>query len=225
MKNFSDDKKVYISILEALLFVSESPLTVPKIREIIGNLTPREITQGVEYLNDQYRKTGRSFEIKEIAGGYQILTLPEFSAYINLLFQKKQKSKLSQKALETVAIIAYKQPITKHDVEEIRGVNVDGVIKTLLSRGLITISGRAKAPGGPFLYTTTKKFLDYFGINSLNDLPKLKEIDELIDVEEEGYPFHETILREIRLDELGLKSNGLDEKNSEENQSDENTKN
>jgi segregation and condensation protein B len=110
-------------------------------------------------------------------------------------------------------------------MEEIRGVNVDGVIKTLLSRGLITISGRAKAPGGPFLYTTTKKFLDYFGLNALNDLPKLKEIDELIDVEEEGYPYHESILREIKLDELGLKSNGLEAKNSRENQSDENTKN
>jgi segregation and condensation protein B len=93
-------------------------------------------------------------------------------------------------------------------MEEIRGVNVDGVVKTLSSRNLITITGRAKAPGSPFLYSTTKKFLDYFGLNSLDDLPKLKEIDELIDIEDERYPHHETILRQIQLDELGMQSNG-----------------
>ena len=93
-------------------------------------------------------------------------------------------------------------------MEEIRGVNVDGVVKTLSSRNLITITGRAKAPGGPFLYSTTKKFLDYFGLNSLDDLPKLKEIDELIDIEDERYPHHEKILRQIQLDELGMQSNG-----------------
>ena len=115
-----------------------------------------------------------------------------------------------------MAIIAYKQPLTKHEIEEIRGVNVDGVMKTLLSRNLVTISGRAKAPGSPFLYVTTKRFLDYFGLTGLEDLPKLKEIDELIDVEDERFPHHETIFREIDLVDLGLKSNGNENEKKEE---------
>ena len=209
------DKKVYINILESLLFSSEAPLTIPKIREIIPELKPKEIQDAVNDLNDQYQKSGRTFEIKEIAAGYQLFTLPEYADYVERLFQTKQKSRLTQKALETVAIIAYKQPLTKHEIEEIRGVNVDGVMKTLLTRNLVTISGRAKAPGSPFLYITTKKFLDYFGLKNLEDLPKLKEIDELIDVEDERYPHQETIFREIDLVDLGLQSNGNEEERKE----------
>ena len=210
------EKKVYVNILESLLFTSEAPLTVSRIREIIPELKPKEIEEAVTNLNEQYQKGGRTFEIKEIAGGYQLFTLPEYADYIDKLIQTKQKSRLTQKALETVAIIAYKQPLTKHEIEEIRGVNVDGVMKTLLSRNLITISGRAKAPGSPFLYITTKRFLDYFGLTGLEDLPKLKEIDELIDVEDERFPHHETIFREIDLVDLGLKSNGNENEKKEE---------
>lgn len=210
------EKKVYVNILESLLFTSEAPLTVSRIREIIPELKPKEIEEAVTNLNEQYQKGGRTFEIKEIAGGYQLFTLPEYADYIDKLIQTKQKSRLTQKALETVAIIAYKQPLTKHEIEEIRGVNVDGVMKTLLSRNLITISGRAKAPGSPFLYVTTKRFLDYFGLTGLEDLPKLKEIDELIDVEDERFPHHETIFREIDLVDLGLKSNGNENEKKEE---------
>ena len=210
------EKKVYVNILESLLFTSEAPLTVSRIREIIPELKPKEIEEAVTNLNEQYQKGGRTFEIKEIAGGYQLFTLPEYADYIDKLFQTRQKSRLTQKALETVAIIAYKQPLTKHEIEEIRGVNVDGVMKTLLSRNLVTISGRAKAPGSPFLYVTTKRFLDYFGLTGLEDLPKLKEIDELIDVEDERFPHHETIFREIDLVDLGLKSNGNENEKKEE---------
>ncbi|NOQ96755.1 MAG: SMC-Scp complex subunit ScpB [Calditrichae bacterium] len=210
------EKKVYVNILESLLFTSEAPLTVSRIREIIPELKPKEIEEAVTNLNEQYQKGGRTFEIKEIAGGYQLFTLPAYADYIDKLFQARQKSRLTQKALETVAIIAYKQPLTKHEIEEIRGVNVDGVMKTLLSRNLVTISGRAKAPGSPFLYVTTKRFLDYFGLTGLEDLPKLKEIDELIDVEDERFPHHETIFREIDLVDLGLKSNGNENEKKEE---------
>jgi segregation and condensation protein B len=213
-----EDKMVYVNILEALLFTSDTPLPANKIRDIISALTPREINLGINYLNEQYRLSGRSFEICEIAGGYQMLTLPEYSDYVEALHQSRQKSRLTQKALETLAIIAYKQPVTRHEIEEIRGVNVDGVVRTLLSRNLITISGRAKAPGNPFLYITTKKFLEYFGINSLEDLPRLKEIDEIIDIEDVRFPHHETLLREIDLRELGLRpDNGKDSGNGENN--------
>jgi segregation and condensation protein B len=204
----SEENKVYVNIVEALLFASDSPLSVGKIREIVSELTPKEIEKAIESLNLHYQKTQRTFTIREIAGGYQIFTLPEYSDYVDRLYLNKQRSRLTQKALETLAIIAYKQPLTKNEMEEIRGVNVDGVVKTLTSRNLITITGRAKAPGSPFLYSTTKKFLDYFGLNSMDDLPKLKEIDELIDIEDERYPHHETIMREIQLNELGMQSNG-----------------
>ncbi len=211
-----EDKMVYVNILEALLFTSDTPMTANKIRDIISALTPREISLAVTYLNEQYRSTGRSFEVREIAGGYQLFTLPEYSAYVEALHRNRQKNRLTQKALETLAIIAYKQPVTKHEIEEIRGVNADGVLKTLLSRNLTTISGRAKAPGNPFLYITTKKFLEYFGLKSLDDLPRLKEIDEIIDVEDERFPHHETLLREIDLNALGLRSDN-DKNSSHEN--------
>ena len=215
-RQLSDKEITYLPIIEALIFASEAPLPIAKIREIIPALSPKQITMVIEYLNEQYRQGGRSYEIREIAGGYQMFTLPEFAAFVDKLYQEKQQSRLTQKSLETLAIVAYKQPVTRHEIEEIRGVNVDGVMKTLLSRGMVTISGRAQAPGSPFLYKTTKKFLDYFGLKSLEDLPKLKEIDELIDVEDEERPYHETILREINLSELGLKENGNGEINDRE---------
>lgn len=201
-------KRSFIPVVEALIFSSESALSPQRIREILPDLTPKEISLSVDYLNTHYRETGRAFVIKEIAGGYQMFTLPEYAGYVDQLYQNKKKSRLSHKALETLAIIAYKQPITRHEIEEIRGVNVDGVVRTLLSRNLITIAGRAQAPGSPFLYKTTKKFLDYFGLASLSDLPKLKEIDDLINVDDQDRPYYETLLKEIPPDELGMKRNG-----------------
>ena len=221
VNRLSDEEMTYLPIIEALVFSSESPLPLTKIREIIPGLTPKQINSIIEYLNEQYRQGGRSYEIREIAGGYQMFTMPEFAAFVDKLFQEKQQSRLTQKALETLAIVAYKQPVTRHEIEEIRGVNVDGVMKTLMSRSLVTISGRAQAPGSPFLYKTTRKFLDYFGLKSLDDLPKLKEIDELIDVDDEDRPYHETILREIDISELGLRENGNGEANNREENGDQ----
>ena len=221
VNRLSDEELTYLPIIEALVFSSESPLPLTKIREIIPGLAPKQINSIIEYLNEQYRQGGRSYEIREIAGGYQMFTMPEFAAFVDKLFQEKQQSRLTQKALETLAIVAYKQPVTRHEIEEIRGVNVDGVMKTLMSRSLVTISGRAQAPGSPFLYKTTRKFLDYFGLKSLDDLPKLKEIDELIDVDDEDRPYHETILREIDISELGLKENGNGEANNREENGDQ----
>lgn len=217
LERYSEEQQSYIPIIEALLFSTEQPISVQKIREIVPVFTPRQIVEVLEYLNEQYHFSGRSFEIREIAGGYQMFTLPEFSEFVEKLHQLRQQSRLTQKALETLAIVAYKQPVTRHEIEDIRGVNVDGVIKTLLTRNLVTISGRAQAPGGPFLYKTTRKFLDYFGLKSLDDLPKLKEIDELIDVKSGDYPYQETLMREIDLTELGLKANGLKENNHKKN--------
>jgi segregation and condensation protein B len=208
IEKIPEDKRPYLPVLEALIFSSEAPLNVSKIREIIPDLTPKEIENAVNYLNMQLRQGRHSFHIKQIAGGYQMFTLPEYAIYLEKLYQSNQKSRLTYKALETLAIIAYKQPLTKADIEEIRGVNVDGVVKTLLSRNLITIAGRAQAPGSPFIYKTTPRFLDYFGLNSLTDLPKLKEIDELIDVEGEEKEQYDVLFREIAPGQLGMKVNG-----------------
>lgn len=223
LEKISEEKEAFIPVLEALIFSSDSPLSVQGIREILPDFTPKEISLAVEYLNLTYRDAGRSFEIREIAGGFQMFTLAEYADYVDRLYQDKQRSRLTHKALETLSIIAYKQPITRHEIEQIRGVNADGVVKTLLSRNLVTIAGRAQAPGSPFLYKTTKKFLDYFALSSLSDLPKLKELNELVDLEDQAHPHHETLLREIVADHLGMKTeqnnsnngNGKESKQSE----------
>lgn len=144
---------------------------------------PIEVTiihEAVEMLNTQYLDTNRSFRIIEIAGGFQFATRPEYSEYVARLFKEKSRRRLSGASLETLAIIAYKQPVSKQDIENIRGVNCDEVIKSLLEKNLITITGRAEAVGRPLLYGSTTEFLRHFGLHTLTDLPKPREIEELL---------------------------------------------
>ena len=217
-----------LAIIEALIFASDGPLPPRKIVEILPHLTERLVRRAVEELNATYRQTERTFVIEEVAGGFRFFTLPEFEPFLKKLYANRSQQRLSQKALETLAIIAYRQPITRQEIEEIRGVSADGVIRTLLARNLITIAGRAEAPGSPFLYKTTKTFLEYFGLNSLNDLPKLKEIDELIAADEElKTQYQEVLLHQIEPEALGLKPNGESESlndKTEEHESDDNQK-
>ncbi len=217
-----------LAIIEALIFASDGPLPPRKIVEILPHLTERLVRRAVEELNAAYRQTERTFVIEEVAGGFRFFTLPEFEPFLKKLYANRSQQRLSQKALETLAIIAYRQPITRQEIEEIRGVSADGVIRTLLARNLITIAGRAEAPGSPFLYKTTKTFLEYFGLNSLNDLPKLKEIDELIAGDEElKTQYQEVLLHQIEPEILGLKPNGESESlndKTEEHGSDDNQK-
>ncbi len=217
-----------LAIIEALIFASDGPLPPRKIVEILPHLTERLVRRAVEELNATYRQTERTFVIEEVAGGFRFFTLPEFEPFLKKLYANRSQQRLSQKALETLAIIAYRQPITRQEIEEIRGVSADGVIRTLLARNLITIAGRAEAPGSPFLYKTTKTFLEYFGLNSLNDLPKLKEIDELIAGDEElKTQYQEVLLHQIEPETLGLKPNGESESlndKTEEHESDDNQK-
>ncbi|OGW75070.1 MAG: SMC-Scp complex subunit ScpB [Omnitrophica bacterium RBG_13_46_9] len=164
-------------IIEALLFVSENPIAVKDLKQALDGLEEDQIREAVEQLRDDYVKQGRSFGIAELAGGYQIVTNPEFAPWINKLF-KREETRLSTPALETLAIIAYRQPITRSEIEGIRGVNVDGVIKTLLDKDLIKIRGRKDAPGRPITYGTTDEFLKRFGLKGLEQLPKLREFDQ-----------------------------------------------
>ncbi len=195
------------NILEALLFASDTPLTIQKLKELLEVSSVKDIREGLDALDKHYQNSGSAMKIIEIAGGYQIVSKEDYASYVQKLYKGRQASRLTQRALETLAIIAYKQPITKHEIENIRGVNVDGVVKTLLERNLVTIEGRQKAPGNPLLYGTTKYFLEYFGLKSLDALPKLKEIDELL---KEDDKFLESLdqvaLRQLEPEALGLTS-------------------
>lgn len=165
-------------IIEALLFAVNKPLSLRDIRDIIEEGAESFIKEIIEELKSEYTQSKRSFNIVEIAGGYQVVTDTYYAPWIKKLFKEDRPKTLSMPALETLAIIAYRQPITKSEIESIRGVNVEGVIQTLLEKNLIKPSGRKEAPGRPFFYVTTEEFLVHFGLRSLQDLPKLKEFEE-----------------------------------------------
>ncbi len=164
------------SIVEAILFATETPLPAPKIAEIAGAGNARDIKKHIAALNETYAQRGAAFRIEEIAGGFQMLTLPVYNDRLSKLFQSRRETRLSQAALETLAIVAYKQPILRADVEAIRGVAAGEVLNRLRELNLVKIVGRAEEIGRPLLYGTTKKFLDVFGLGSLDDLPKDQEL-------------------------------------------------
>ncbi len=177
----------YKNIIEAILFGSDSELSLKQIKEILEtfkiNLKSEAIEKQIEELNEGYIINHSSFEIIKIAGGYQFATRKEFAPYVGKLYAETQRKKLSQSALETLSVIAYKQPVTRNEIEFVRGVNVDYIVNSLLERELISIVGRANTPGRPILYGTTKNFLRVIGLNSLEDLPKLREINDILKTE------------------------------------------
>lgn len=169
------------SIIEALIFVSTEPLTPEKIKEVLAEVPPEKIDQALKELQEIYEKNNRGLCLLQSAGGYLFATRPEFDPWIRRLLQIEKKSRLSQAALETLAIIAYHQPVTSSEIAAIRGVDSTGTIKTLLEKKLIKIVGRKSSPGRPLVYRTTDKFLLYFGLNSLEDLPSEEEIARLLE--------------------------------------------
>ncbi len=171
-----DDRSLEREV-EALLFASDIPLAAAKLAALTGAASSRRILAAIGALSRFYGESGRGFTIVEVAGGYQLTTLPEFSGVVSRLFKGRKKAKLTLPALETLAIIAYKQPISRMQIEAIRGVNCDGVLATLVERELISISGRGDGIGKPYLYSTTKKFLEYLGLKDFGDLPSLDELE------------------------------------------------
>ena len=169
-------------IIEALLFASPEPLTQAKVNGIFNPDTPN-LKEVVLKLNEQYVHDDHAFEINEVAGGYQLVSRQEYEHFIRKMLSKSGRISLSSAALDSLAIIAYKQPIGRYEVEAIRGVDSSGVLKTLLNRNLIKIKGRDSGPGRPLLYQITNKFLEHFGLNRLSDMPKLKEITELMEAD------------------------------------------
>ena len=162
---------VDLPTLEALLLGTHHPLTPARLGELMGVAGVRSIRSAVATLNLVYEQTGRSFRVEQVAGGYQLLTLPQFGEVLKKLHQKEIDAKLTKAAVETLAIIAYKQPILRADLEAIRGVASGETIRSLMEKHLVKIAGRAEEPGRPILYGTTKRFLELFGLNTLKDLP------------------------------------------------------
>jgi segregation and condensation protein B len=173
-------------IVEAFLFASDDPMSVKDIVKYISEVDAgvQEVSASIDLLKAEYESSERAFTVVEIGEGWQLRTKDVMNPWVNRLLTKKQSHKLSQRALETLAIVAYNQPITKGRIESIRGVNSDGIVRSLLEKELVTIIGREKTPGNPMLYSVTKDFLTHFGLKSTKDLPQLKEIDELLKTDE-----------------------------------------
>jgi len=172
-------------IIEAVLFTSEKPVVLEQIKEVVEGVDTRDIREIINVLKGEYVERKSGISIIEIAGGYQMLTNSDYAMYIKKFYHSRHKEKLSKPALETLAIIAYKQPVTRLDIELIRGVNSDGVMVHLLDKGLVKIVGRKDVPGRPYMYGTSKEFLEYFGLKSLEDLPKLEDFSSLQAVAQE----------------------------------------
>ncbi|MBU2044419.1 MAG: SMC-Scp complex subunit ScpB [Candidatus Omnitrophica bacterium] len=179
-----DNQKIK-SILESLLFINERPVEVNELLDVL-EVGKKEIEAAASDLIEEYKQRQSGISIVKVAGGYQMCSTPDNEPWVKKMYQERTKQKLSTASLETLAIVAYKQPITRIEVEAIRGVNIDGVVKKLTDAGLIKIGGRKDVVGRPFLYITTRKFLEYFGINSLKDLPKLEDFVALAGKEQES---------------------------------------
>jgi len=168
----------HMNLTEALLFASPEPVDYKKISHFLGKAAKKDIYEVITRLNEKYTEGGHSFRIREIADGFQLCLLPNMTLAVEKYFKRQRERRLTQAGLETLAIISYKQPVTKGEVEHIRGVNIDGPLTTLLERKLVTIIGRSEKVGHPLLYGTTKKFLEYFGLKNIDELPKLEEFAE-----------------------------------------------
>ncbi|NOG55114.1 MAG: SMC-Scp complex subunit ScpB [Planctomycetes bacterium] len=169
--------------LEAVLMVADKAVNAGRLVEVLGigvdDGGSSVVEQLVGHLNEQYEESGRSFRIERVAGGYRVMTIPEYAEVVSRFQQGRNASRLSQAALETLAIVAYRQPITRADVESIRGVACGEVIRNLLERRLVKITGRAEEVGRPMLYGTTRQFLETFGLSTLKDLPSDKELRQM----------------------------------------------
>lgn len=163
-------------IIEALLFASEKPLSIEEIRQVLEEETTQDIRALIDELRDEYEAQARGFRVCEIAGGYQVSTHPDLAPWLKKLHSSRRASRFSKPALETLAIVAYRHPVTRAEIESIRGVNVEGVLKTLLEKEMVKIRGRKDSPGRPIIYGTTNQFLEYFGLKNLSELPTLKEL-------------------------------------------------
>jgi len=168
-------------IIEAVLFAADVPIEIALLKDISEGMDNAEILDTIERLNTEYEENGRTFRIVEVAGGYQFETLARYGSFVERLYRTKSRPKLSRAALETLAIVAYKQPIARVEIEALRGVASDGAVRTLMNRELVEVVGRADTVGKPLLFGTTKEFLRYFGLKNIKDLPGADELASMFD--------------------------------------------
>ena len=166
------------AILESLLLAADGPVSAERLRNAVGEISRKEVTDALGELQDEYERTGRGLRLAEVANGYQLRTPREHAEFVRRLTAVKP-ARMSRANLETLAIIAYRQPVTRAEIEEIRGVNVDGVVSTLLERRMIRIVARKDVAGKPFLYGTTREFLEAFNLKDLKSLPTLQEMEDM----------------------------------------------
>jgi segregation and condensation protein B len=178
IENLSADSIPLLQVLEAILFSADIPLSAGKLAEIVGLDSTKPVKQTLDELNKSYEARQAAYRIEDRAGGYQLLTLPQYAQYVERLVRKKDEGRLSPAALETLAIVAYKQPLTRSAVEAIRGVQCGEVLRSLMEHNLVKIVGRAEEVGRPMLYGTTRYFLEVFGLGNLRDLPKADSLKE-----------------------------------------------
>ncbi len=167
-------------VIEGLIFSADAPVTLARLRAAMEEADEQLLQRVVEELNEDYARHGHAFEIRRVAGGFQMVTRAHLAQWVRKYQRGRARQRLSRAALEALAIIAFKQPVSRAEVAAVRGVNCDGVFKNLLERNLITMAGRATTVGRPVLYKTTEHFLTYFGINSLDDLPSIEEVEALL---------------------------------------------
>ncbi len=203
------DARELKAILEAVLFVSPEPVPVARLMSIVGTVSKAEVVQALDLLTYDLDQDGRGIQLVQVAGGYRLVTKQEYGPWLKRMEKAKVVQKLSRSALESLAIIAYKQPLVRSEIEEIRGVETSGVLRTLCERKLVRIVGRKEVPGRPIMYGTTKFFLEHFGLQDLSQLPPLREFKELGESEQALLPIEEESLVAIETpysDELPLSS-------------------
>jgi len=201
--------------LEALLFATDAPLTAARLRKIFPEAEHRDLKTAVQELQQEYDQAGLAFTVVEFGGGWQIATRPEYSPVVEQLLQTRRFARLSKAGLEVLAIIAYRQPITRLEIDEIRGVNSSGAIATLTERSLITVVGRSQAVGNPLLYGTTREFLNHLGLKGLGQLPDLPAMESIIDDREQLKAFASQIGRDVTDEELDGYLDGGDDPESD----------
>ena len=195
------DARELKAILEAVLFVSPEPLPVARLMSILGTVSKAEVVQALGLLTHDLDQDGRGIQLVQVAGGYRLVTKQEYGPWLKRMDKAKAVQKLSRSALESLAIIAYKQPLVRSEIEEIRGVETSGVLRTLCERKLVRIVGRKDVPGRPIMYGTTKFFLEHFGLQDLSQLPPLREFKELGDSEQALLPIEEESLAVVETSE------------------------
>ena len=188
------DMRELKAILEAVLFVSPEPVPVARLMSIVGTVSKAEVVQALDILTHDLDQEGRGIQLVQVAGGYRLVTKQEYGPWLKRMDKAKAAQKLSRSALESLAIIAYKQPLVRSEIEEIRGVETSGVLRTLCERKLVRIVGRKDVPGRPIMYGTTKFFLEHYGLQDLTQLPPLREFKELGESEQALLPIEEESL-------------------------------